>query len=545
MNGCADGLSTTQTTSLQLTLSDSHPYNGHMLGRAGSTSTHPGLQGEALEGLPITSRPEFIARAASWAQKSDMSKKREEKMNREAKLTRRQFLKVSVGLGTALGGVALAGCAAPPPATQAPGAAPAETTAPAQPAAAPVELRFILLSHIDPVMEYFNKTAIPKFQEANPGVTVTVDMSDWDHLGEKMLTSFAGNIPIDLVETGSDWVGPYAARKQFLPVDDFVANYAELSDFYPRMVDISRYNNKLMALPYILDIRTMCYRKDQFKEAGLDPEKPPQTWDDLVAYATKLVKADDQGNITRAGYMIDASTPGGAFFEWWYLLIQNGSNVVVPWGSWESKDVVFNNDAGVEALQFLYDLINKHKVSPIAGMSPKTPDISALGEGIASMTVQGSWEVGNWKRNQPDKLSLLGIGVPLEKLKRLTYCCPNVYAIGTNTKAPDKAWALMKHMVSDEVMTGMLGPETQSPPRVSVAKNAAYMKDPMLTLFQQIPEKGWGDTTPQATEFPTLEIIGNYIQGVLRGEVGVKEGLDKAADEVKKKVEELNQATGA
>ncbi len=466
------------------------------------------------------------------------------------KLSRRRFLQYSVGYGAAL--AAMAACAAPPaPAPQSSDATQPEASAPEQPAAAqqpdaaPVELRFILLAHIDPVMEYFNGTAIPAFQEANPGVTVAVDRSDWNHLGEKMLTSFAGNIPIDLVETGSDWVGPYAARKQFLPLDDFVANYDELSDFYPRMVDISRYNNKLMAMPYVLDIRTICYRKDFFTEVGLDPEKPPQTWDEMIEDAVKLTQTDDQGNITRSGYMINASAPNGAFFEWWYLLVQNGSNVVVPWGSWDSNDVVFNNDAGVEALQFLYDIVHEAKVSPIAGISPKTPDISALGEGVAAMQVAGSSEVGNWKRNQPDKLELLGIGVPLEKVKRLTYCCPNVYATGTNTKHPDKAWALMKHMISEETLTGMLSPTNESPPREAVVKNAEFMKDPMLVTFQKIPVEGWGDTTPQATEFPTLEIIGNYIQGVLRDEVGVKEGLDKAAEEVKKKVDELRQATGA
>ena len=108
-------------------------------------------------------------------------------------------------------------------------------------------------------------------------------------------------------------------------------DYAEeIKDYYPEMVDISRYRGKLMALPYILDIRTTCYRKDHFKEAGFDPETGPDTWDDLVAYATKLVQTDNQGNITRAGYLIDASTPTGAFFEFWYLLVQNASMSSCP-----------------------------------------------------------------------------------------------------------------------------------------------------------------------------------------------------------------------
>lgn len=451
-------------------------------------------------------------------------------------LSRRDFLRMS---GFLMAGAAVAACqpAAPP-------AAGPQTGAESAVSAAPAELRFIKLAMSEPVAAYFEDTAIPSFQEANPNLSVTVDMSDWDHLGEKLLTSFAGNIPVDLVETGSDWVGPYARRKQFLPLDDFVEqNYQdELEDFYPDMVDLSRYQGSLMALPYILDIRTMLYRKDHFEEVGLDPETPPDTWDDLVEFATKLVQTNDQGQITRAGYMLNAGDPTDAFFEFWYRLVQNGSGVIVPWGSWEPNDVVFNGPEGVEALQFIYDLINVHKVSPLTGMSSKTPNLSPLAEGVTSMQVDGSYAIGNWKTYQPDKLELLGIGVPLMKKKRLQYAVPNVYAIGINTQTPDAAWQLMTHMVSEEIMTGMLGADNSSPPRRSIAANAEYMQDPMLKQFQSIPEKGWGTTTPQAVDFPTLEIVGNYVQSALRDEMGLQEALDKAAEEVKKKVEESLQA---
>ena len=100
----------------------------------------------------------------------------------------------------------------------------------------------------------------------------------------------------------------------------------------------------------------------------------------------------------------------------------------------------------------------------------------------------------------------------------------------------------MKHMVSKEIMTGMLAPESSSPPRKSIAAEADYMQDPMLKKFQEVPEKGWGTTTPQAVDFPTLEFIGNYAQAALRNEIGIKEALDKAAEEVKKKIEEALQA---
>lgn len=445
------------------------------------------------------------------------------------KLSRRRFLQSASVVASAGIVAALASCVAP---------------AGTAPAAEAVELRFVKLAMSDPVADYFTDTAIPEFEAANAGVTVTVDMSTWGQLGEKLLTSFAGNIPVDLVETGSDWVGPYAKRDQFLSVEDYVNNQYqdEIGDFYPEMVELSRYNGQLMALPYILDIRTLCYRKDHFEEIGLDPEVPPDTWDDLVEFGTKLVQFDDQGNFTRAGYVLNAANPGGAFFEYWYLLVQNGSGVIIPWGSWDPEDVSFNGPEGLEALEFMYSLIHEHKISPITGMSSQNPSLSPLGAGVASMHNRGAWEIGNWKQNQPENLHLLGIGIPLMKVKRLQYAVPNVYAIGTNTQNADGAWDLMTYMISTEVMTGMLAPDNFNPPRTSIAAGAEYMQDPLLQKFQAIPEQGWGTTTPQAVDFPTLELIGQYVQAALRDEMGMQAALDAAAAEVQQKIIEALEA---
>jgi ABC-type glycerol-3-phosphate transport system substrate-binding protein len=155
------------------------------------------------------------------------------------------------------------------------------------------------------------------------------------------------------------------------------------------------------------------------------------------------------------------------------------------------------------------------------------------------MDNSGSWEIGNWKQYQPDKLEFLGVGVPLMKKERLQYVCPNVYVIGANTKQAEASWELMKYMESKEIMTGMLEPDNASPPRMSIASDADYMKDPMLTSFQVIPSKGWGTTTPQALDSPTMNIIGNYVQAALRDEMGIQPALDKAAEEVKKKIQEF------
>ena len=96
----------------------------------------------------------------------------------------------------------------------------------------------------------------------------------------------------------------------------------------------------------------MFYNKDKFKEAGLDPEKPPKTWDELVADGKKLTK---QGQY---GIMIP-----GTGYPYWMLqcfAIQNGKELMSDNGT----KVHFDDPAVVEGLSFWHSLSAEHKIAP-------------------------------------------------------------------------------------------------------------------------------------------------------------------------------------
>ena len=91
-----------------------------------------------------------------------------------------------------------------------------------------------------------------------------------------------------------------------------------------------------------------------FVEAGLDPEKPPQTWDDVVEYATKLVRREN-GEVTRWGLQIP--------IDQWLILafvMQNGGTIANESGT----EIYLNTPEAIEAVQFLVDLVQKHNVMP-------------------------------------------------------------------------------------------------------------------------------------------------------------------------------------
>ena len=74
-----------------------------------------------------------------------------------------------------------------------------------------------------------------------------------------------------------------------------------MDDLEPAVRAYYTVNGKLYSMPFNSSAPVMYYDKNAFKEVGLDPDKPPQTYDEVIAAARKLVKKDADGKIIRSG----------------------------------------------------------------------------------------------------------------------------------------------------------------------------------------------------------------------------------------------------
>jgi sn-glycerol 3-phosphate transport system substrate-binding protein len=95
-----------------------------------------------------------------------------------------------------------------------------------------------------------------------------------------------------------------------------------------------------------------------FKEAGLDPNRPPQNWKEQLEYAQKLTRRDPSGKVTQWGIQI----PSSGFPYWLFqgLAIQNGVNLMNEAGT----QTYYDRPEVIDALQYWVDLARKHKVHP-------------------------------------------------------------------------------------------------------------------------------------------------------------------------------------
>ena len=102
----------------------------------------------------------------------------------------------------------------------------------------------------------------------------------------------------------------------------------------------------------------MYWNKDAFKAAGLDPDKAPDTWDELVADGQKLTKRDAAGNVTQWGVQI----PSSGFPYWLFQGLTTANNVRLM--NQAGTETYFDKPAVIEALQYWVDLSRKYKIHP-------------------------------------------------------------------------------------------------------------------------------------------------------------------------------------
>ena len=133
---------------------------------------------------------------------------------------------------------------------------------------------------------------------------------------------------------------------------------AWLKGFYPAFMENSQTGGKTWGIPFQRSTVVLYWNKEMFKEAGLDPNRPPANWKEQLEYAQKLTKRDASGKVTQWGVQI----PSSGFPYWLFqgLATQNGVNLMNAAGT----ETYYDKPEVIEALQYWVDLARKHKVHP-------------------------------------------------------------------------------------------------------------------------------------------------------------------------------------
>lgn len=134
---------------------------------------------------------------------------------------------------------------------------------------------------------------------------------------------------------------------------------AYLDDFIDVFIRDSFLDGELVSIPWGRSSCIFYYNKDAFREAGLDPENPPATWDELVDAAVKLTKTDESGEVVRYGYGI-CENAGNSQWPLAILTAQNGGAICND----EGTETYFDSDACVGAMEWWVKLHQEYHCVP-------------------------------------------------------------------------------------------------------------------------------------------------------------------------------------
>lgn len=141
-----------------------------------------------------------------------------------------------------------------------------------------------------------HKALLDEFMKDNPNITIVHHGFNFYDYFTKVSTAQAGGTNIDVYWNDIVNVkyraesGVAANLKPYMDADQ-----VDLSQFSSASIDAASYNGGIYALPIEADVRVLYYNKDLFVEAGLDPEKPPTTFEEMYEYNKKLIKLSDDG----------------------------------------------------------------------------------------------------------------------------------------------------------------------------------------------------------------------------------------------------------
>jgi multiple sugar transport system substrate-binding protein len=208
---------------------------------------------------------------------------------------------------------------------------------------------------------------------------------------DKILAALSGSDAPDVIAmSGSTLAQSLAYQGLTLDLKELgTQGGIDFNDIFPASLVVCQQGSKLACLPWGTDTNALYWNKDLFEEAGLDPEKPPKTLDELDQYAEKLTKKDAKGNYTQMGFI--------PAFPW----SQQGT-INYLFGGSNYADVghtlTVNSQANIDSYKWAQSFYKKFGATKVIDFQSGFGDYASSENGFfagkVAMAVDGEWVVG-------------------------------------------------------------------------------------------------------------------------------------------------------
>lgn len=270
------------------------------------------------------------------------------------------------------------------------------------------------------------------FNTMQSEVYIDMQIMPWDSLYQKLMTAMVAGEGPDLIGMQIDRLAEYASANKLVDLTPYMENSSiGEHNLAPALFNAAQFNGKQYALPMANSTLAMYYNKDLFREAGLDPDKPPKTFDELFDAWDKLIKKDENGNVVQYAQAIAVKNTIAMIpiFMWSY-----GADYID-----ENGNVVINSPEAVECMTILQEAF-ANGVSPV-GLTGQDAD-TLFAAGMAAIEFNGPWAYQKYVDSGIDTGIAL---IPEGPRGHYTIGGNSCLAINANSNVPEAAWKFIEY----------------------------------------------------------------------------------------------------
>ncbi len=192
------------------------------------------------------------------------------------------------------------------------------------------------------VMDQVHEKYIKQWEEKNPGWKVTPEVVGWAQCQDKATTLAVAGTPVAMAYVGSRTLKEFAENDLIVPVP---MTEDEKKSYYPHITDTVTFDDNQWGVPIAFSTKALYWNKDLFKQAGLDPETPPKTWAEEIAFAKQI---KEKTGI--AGYGLPAKTFDNTMHQFMHWVYTNNGKVI------DGDKIVIDSPEVLAALQAYKDI---------------------------------------------------------------------------------------------------------------------------------------------------------------------------------------------
>lgn len=365
---------------------------------------------------------------------------------------------------------------------------------------------------IDPIHEKY----IKEWEGKNPGWSVKPEVVGWEQCQDKATTLAAAGTPVAMAYVGSRTLKEFAQNELIVPVP---MTDEEKKSYYPNIVDTVTFEDQQWGVPVAFSTKALYWNKDIFKQAGLDPEKPPTTWAEEIADAKQI---KEKTGI--AGYGLPAKTFDNTMHQFMHWVYTNNGKVI------DGDKIVIDSPEVLAALQAYKD-ITPYSVEGATAYEQN--EIRAIFlDGKVGMIQAGS---GAAARLKDTKINWGVAALPLGPSAKGegTLLITDSLAVFKGSGVEDKAIEFAKYITSPgpQGEYELQGGAGLTPLRPSAKVDEFVKADPSWKPF--IDGIQFGGPEPLFTDYKGFQnSIIEMVQSVVTGKAEPADALKKAAGEI-------------